>query len=142
MALVLDDRQSHLAEIRAELEKMGYDVTITKSLAAAKQAVKDFAKIKQPISLIVSDSDLGNKLWQKHRVIHGFFFVRWCLKRGIDPAKIVYHSTSFEPTNRLAYWLHTPVRRAAAKRGVKVQGKSVLMPSYRNGGKGPPRKKR
>ncbi len=140
VALVLDDRQTHLDEVRQVLEVQGYQVNTVKSLREAKKAVLDSGGHGISYDLIVSDFDLGGKLYQKHRWFDGYRFVKWCKEQKLK-SQIIFHSTAFEPNKKIIYFLHQPVIRGARKRGITVQGKSVLMPSFRDGGKGPLRRK-
>ena len=129
-ALVLDDRESHLKEIQEQLKAKGYSVTTAKTLKQAKEAAIQARAAGKEFSLIVSDFDLGGKLYLKHRWFDGYRFVKWCKAQGIK-SEIIFHSTSFEPSRRIMRFLHGPIIRRAQKRGIAVQGKSKLMPSQR-----------
>ncbi len=127
-ALVLDDRKSHLLRIKKRLENEGYRVTAAANLKEAKNAVISAKKSGSDFDLIVSDFDLGTKLWQKHRWLDGYRFAVWCKNLGVK-SRIVLHSTSFEPSRKMVAFLHRPIIRSAKSRGITVQGKSILMPS-------------
>ncbi|MDO8625441.1 MAG: response regulator [Candidatus Diapherotrites archaeon] len=129
-ALVLDDRETHLREVAKSLEKDGYAVTCTQTLATAKQKATEAKTAGNEFDLIVSDFDLGGKLHQKYRWFDGYRFVAWCKKNGLK-SKIILHSTAFEPHKRIQQWLHRPIIARAQQKGITVQGKSVLMPSQR-----------
>ena len=104
-ALVVEDRDTHLEIIKKVIEHQGYIVNTAMSLKAAKQKIIDMTASNERYELIVSDYDLGRKFWLKHRMFYGFFFLLWCIKRGIS-AKMILHSTAFEPECKIGLFMH------------------------------------
>ena len=128
LALVVDDRPSHLASISAVIQRQGYVVKTAMSLNEAKIAVEQ-QESKGGFDLIVSDYDYGRTILQKHRMFDGFRFLRWCKLRGVG-AEMVLHSTAFEPSNSIGNFFHRYVFGViprAEKMGILVRPKSDLI---------------
>jgi len=127
-ALVVDDRDNHLESVRKTIENQGYHADTAMSLKEAKLRVIE-KEAAGGYDLIVSDYDLSGKLWLKHRMFDGFFFLFWCIRRGIR-AEMILHSTAFEPNQRFGLFMHGKVLRVipiAETLGIHVQPKSKLL---------------
>lgn len=90
-ALVLDDREKHQNLTRKYLEGLGFQVTVVSTLSEAQKAVQ------LPFDLIVSDLDLGPRLWDKLHALDGVRFVRWLAKTNVA-TPVILHSTLFDGT--------------------------------------------
>ena len=124
-ALILDDNPGARRAAREKLEAQGYRVDEAGSLAEAKACVVD----NSAYNLIVSDYDLGRSIFQKHHAFDGWLFLRWCRHQGIA-AKIIFHSTVFEPQQNFWRWLHLKalgIERWAKANNVTVQPKTLLL---------------
>jgi len=129
-ALVLDDRKENLDETKTELERKGYEVITAINLNEAKEKVLSAIKAGKVFDLIVSDYDLGRKIYQKRRMFDGYRFVLWCRQQGIK-SEIILHSTAFEASRKIMRAIQQPIILSAQRKGITVQGKSVLLPSQR-----------
>ena len=129
-ALVVDNRDTHLELVRKTIEIQGYHVETAMSFKEAKLRVIE-RETTGGYSLIVADYDLGRELWLKHRMFDGFFFLFWCIRRGIN-AEMILHSTAFEPNQRFRLFMHRKVFRVitlAETLGIHVQPTSELLNS-------------
>ena len=127
-ALVVDDRDSHLQIVCKAIVNKGYHIETATSYKEAKIRVIE----KKPTGgydLIVSDYDLGSKIWLKYRMFHGFFFLFWCVRQGIK-AEMILHSTAFEPNQRFGLFIHGKLLRVipiSEMLVIHVQPKSNLL---------------
>ncbi|MCF7791631.1 MAG: hypothetical protein K9M56_06500 [Victivallales bacterium] len=127
-ALVIDDKHDELNGVSKTVKSSGYHVETATSIKEAKLKVLE-KETFGGYELIVSDYDFGSKLWQKHHMFDGAIFLMWCIRNKIK-AKMIMHSTVFEPHRKLWIFIHGKVLRIIPlleKHGIVIQAKSKLL---------------
>lgn len=122
--MIVDDNKERLSQIKKVLGSRGYDAATASTLREAKNAVISSENRGEKTGLIITDLDLGRKIWNKRHFLDGFRFAMWCRKKGIK-SKIILHSTAFE--SRLLSFLFRPVIVGAKRNNIIVRKKADML---------------